>query len=903
MVRRNMKRITIFLMTALMFLSFLYMMNTAYAEETGASSHEELAAAVRSTEGEIHIVLQDSFTLESRGEEPQIIIGSGKRVILEASGSDIILSHGSGGAMFFIEDGAQLIIKGNEGSRITLRETVLSEEFAHSCIETEGYFEAQNVTFEGFYAEKGAAVSLNDRENSSQKTDFLANTCDFSGNHAMIGGAVYVGEGRKAEINASTFTSNTAEDGNDAYVAGQMTFGDNNIITAYGPLNYETETDGSFHYAGQICGTGAFEIEERTDISGVVSWSVDSAMPESVQVILLADGVKVSEKTVKPDTGGYWEFSFRNLPVKDSGREIEYDIGAYEIEGFRFSKRGEADVGFEILYAAVPEEAVLMTTEEMDEQLNSELSAGSLISEERETNAISVKKSPTDEKTEIGGQAIFIAKAENSTDIVWHLVSPDGKEDYRDEEMETAFTSLELEGIGTERLKIKVIPLSLDGWKIKAEFFGAGGPVFSDEAVITVEGAENRSTEKPTEVIQPEGTDFPTENTEVNSEDAPGPISKEPEEVAEHGQTEVPEVLLVELKKSPTNENVELGGNAIFIARADNAKQIIWHIISPDDTVDYEAEQALTAFDGIKIEGFGTEKIKIINIPIAMNGWKVQAEFVGDANRVLSDKAAILINDFENLYQAGVQTTTTEQHAQEKAIADNSDNAEISPIPIEVEDTPSESITVISDVQPDTAENVQRDIQVVSLWNDNMDAEGKRPSMTIVELYRNDALYFTAVLNSSNDWMYTFSSLPEGTYKIKEGVIPEYRASYSVSGDTVTIMHTISVTGVQQEYAPSAMQPLASALPQKTENNTTVVDEQILPVQTSGVTETPAPSSAAQEQSQLFTETEEYQADDTTLEEIRKSDSSLSLVILIGILGTAGIVCTIIAICLIRKMK
>ena len=111
MVRRNMKRITIFLMTALMFLSFLYMMNTAYAEETGASSHEELAAAVRSTEGEIHIVLQDSFTLESRGEEPQIIIGSGKRVILEASGSDIILSHGSGGAMFFIEDGAQLIKK------------------------------------------------------------------------------------------------------------------------------------------------------------------------------------------------------------------------------------------------------------------------------------------------------------------------------------------------------------------------------------------------------------------------------------------------------------------------------------------------------------------------------------------------------------------------------------------------------------------------------------------------------------------------------------------------------------------------------------------------------------------------------------------------------------------------
>ena len=53
----------------------------------------------------------------------------------------------------------------------------------------------------------------------------------------------------------------------------------------------------------------------------------------------------------------------------------------------------------------------------------------------------------------------FIAKAKNSTGIIWHLISPDGTEDYQDEEMSSVFTSLELEGLGSERLKIKVIPL------------------------------------------------------------------------------------------------------------------------------------------------------------------------------------------------------------------------------------------------------------------------------------------------------------------------------------------------------------------------------------------------------------------------------------------------------------
>ena len=396
-----MKKIGSLLLAALMVLSIINIKVTAQAEGTGVSSYEELVSAVKAAQGEAHIVLEGSFTFETKGTEPQITIKAGNKIVLETGESGVVLSHGTGGVMFFVEDGASLVLQGHENAAITLRETVMTEEWAESCIAAEGKLEARSVVIEGFYAESGAAVFLRDRGASETGTDCVLNECEFSGNHAVRGGAIYVGEGRRAEIYASSFTSNTAgESGNDAYVAGQLIYGDNNILTAYGPLDYETEPDGSFRYAGQICGTGSFEIAERTSVSGVISWSADSETPESVQVILMADGREIEKKTVQPDADGYWDFSFSNLPLKSAGTTILYDIGTYEVPGFQFSKRGEADVGFEILYAVNPQEADSQIPELPEEQTEAEPGQDtSAVSTETSENAVSVTKSPTDEKT------------------------------------------------------------------------------------------------------------------------------------------------------------------------------------------------------------------------------------------------------------------------------------------------------------------------------------------------------------------------------------------------------------------------------------------------------------------------------------------------------------------------
>ena len=896
-----MKNIKVFLTVILVVLILPVLQYSASAEDVEVSTYEELVSAVNAAKGETHIVLKDSLVFARKGEEPQIVIPAGSQVVLETSGEGIVLSHEIGGEMFYVEAGAKLTLKGHQNARLTLRETVLSEEWSKSCVVAEGSFEANCVDFEGFFAENGAAVFLNDKEEVLTTEDCELEYCSLSGNHALHGGAIYIGTGRKAEINASSFTSNTAtEEGNDIFVAGTLTYGDNNILSAYGPLNYEIEPDGSFLYAGQIYGTGTFILSERTSVSGVISWSMDSIVPESVQVVLLANGAESSTKTVTADNDGYWVFTFDNLPVKDEDSVIQYDIGEYTIPGFRFSKRGEADVGFELLYVAYSQEASADTGDISNGQVTSEGANEDLLSvAEDSPDAVSVTKSPTDEKAEIGGQAIFIAKANNYTKIIWHLVSPDGKEDYRDEEMRSAFSSLELDGLGTERLKIKVIPLSLNGWKIKAEFSGVGGPAFSEDAVITIEGAD----EKKAESVQETG-----ETSEHIVQEKTGEETLVSETVKTDFSTETPaitesEAVMVELKKSPTNEHADLGGNAIFIARADHAQQIIWHILSPDDTVDYEDEQILNAFDGIQIEGLGTEKMKIMNIPVAMNGWKVQAEFIGEANRVLSDKAAILINNFEGVYQDEPQTGITEQS---EALEETNEHVtaqsvEISPVLVEKADN-SDGTTVETYISQATAsDTLQRTINVVSLWDDGSNAAGKRPAMTIVELYRDEALYFTAVLNDSNSWMYSFSNLPEGSYKIKENEIPDYTVSYSVTGETVTVMHSLTEIDGQQFQNPTSIQTSASNEYTEPENYAASSSTPVPEVQATEITEPTTTPSHVSEQAVHQQSTE---VDERELSGLSSSDRQNSKVmLLVGILGGAGFLCAVAAIYLIRKMK
>jgi len=93
--------------------------------------------------------------------------------------------------------------------------------------------------------------------------------------------------------------------------------------------------------------------------------------------------------------------------------------------------------------------------------------------------------------------------------------------------------------------------------------------------------------------------------------------------------------------KSPTDETVKAGGQAIFVARADNATAITWLFAGADNTI-VLAKDAPNYF-GCSVYGLGTETITIANIPTCMNGWRIQCKFDGNGGPKWSNLATLTV--------------------------------------------------------------------------------------------------------------------------------------------------------------------------------------------------------------------------------------------------------------------
>lgn len=86
----------------------------------------------------------------------------------------------------------------------------------------------------------------------------------------------------------------------------------------------------------------------------------------------------------------------------------------------------------------------------------------------------------------------------------------------------------------------------------------------------------------------------------------------------------------VTITKNPTGETVAEGQNALFIAFADNADSINWILVSPDARTVYSWNDIPNVFQGVSVSGQGTSWAYLYNIPMAMNGWRVQCYFTGN---------------------------------------------------------------------------------------------------------------------------------------------------------------------------------------------------------------------------------------------------------------------------------
>lgn len=98
----------------------------------------------------------------------------------------------------------------------------------------------------------------------------------------------------------------------------------------------------------------------------------------------------------------------------------------------------------------------------------------------------------------------------------------------------------------------------------------------------------------------------------------------------------------LKITKHPTGETVNVGGSALFIARADNAVKREWRLVSKDTTKTVPATQAAYYFNGLNVSGEQTDSLALSNIPAAMDGWSVECKFTGADGKTLYTTGAII---------------------------------------------------------------------------------------------------------------------------------------------------------------------------------------------------------------------------------------------------------------------
>lgn len=91
---------------------------------------------------------------------------------------------------------------------------------------------------------------------------------------------------------------------------------------------------------------------------------------------------------------------------------------------------------------------------------------------------------------------------------------------------------------------------------------------------------------------------------------------------------------------------------------------------------------------------------------------------------------------------------------------------------------------------PKTSETDTKPFLVVMLWEDNMNAAGKRPGYVEVTLLRDDIPVRKVTLSADNSWQHQFYQLPtNGEYSVRIDPISRYTTSYDLRGDSCIILN------------------------------------------------------------------------------------------------------------------
>ena len=166
----------------------------------------------------------------------------------------------------------------------------------------------------------------------------------------------------------------------------------------------------------------------------------------------------------------------------------------------------------------------------------------------------------------------------------------------------------------------------------------ASGDYSCEIKVTFSEGSEtysiSLSVTEPAPTPTPEPTPAPTPEPTPEPASTPTPVpTPEP----------TPAPVAPTITKDPTAETVMEGGTCYFIARADDAIEIIWRLEGPNgETIDAEDLRGNTRFKGAYANGYDEETLELNSIPYELNGWKAVCKFIGTGNTSAFSKGALI---------------------------------------------------------------------------------------------------------------------------------------------------------------------------------------------------------------------------------------------------------------------
>lgn len=198
-----------------------------------------------------------------------------------------------------------------------------------------------------------------------------------------------------------------------------------------------------------------------------------------------------------------------------------------------------------------------------------------------------VTKNPTGETVVEGDSATFIARADNVKQYIWHIAIADAS--LTADELESYVgQGLKVSGGNTDTLVLSNIPRTMNDAYIWCQFVGTEESVDSTAAILTVTSAKDAT-----------------------------PV----------------------VTKNPTDETVDEGGRAVFIAKAKYAQSYIWYFVDPWGGA-VPCIDAAHIYQSMKISGHSSEKLVLENVPAELDGYRVYCSFT--AGKVVSSEMAYI---------------------------------------------------------------------------------------------------------------------------------------------------------------------------------------------------------------------------------------------------------------------